>query len=68
MLRVLLNIFKWDKDRLLERFYDNPRDLFESNRIFYEEDPVDLIVPDSAECQICCDEVEKQHLLGFHLH
>jgi len=65
VLRVLLNQFKWDKDRLLERFYDNPRDLFESNCIFYEEDPVDFIVPDSAECQICCDEVEKQHLIGL---
>ena len=64
ILRVLLNQFKWDKDRLLERFYDNPEKLFKDHEVMYDPDPVPMeIEGESAECQICFDDVEKQHLL-----
>jgi len=64
ILRVLLNEFKWDKDRLLERFYDNPEKLFKDHDILYNPEPDNIdIEGESAECQICFDDVEKQHLL-----
>lgn len=36
---MLLNEFKWDKDRLLERFYDNPEKLFKDHDILYNPEP-----------------------------
>ena len=37
ILRVLLNQFKWDKDRLLEKYYDGPRKLFKDANIFFTD-------------------------------
>lgn len=63
ILRALLNRYKWDKDGLLERYYDDPKELFISNNIPYIQDE-EGHRPDDAECQICCEIVQSQHLLG----
>ena len=64
-LRILLNSFRWDKNQLLEKFYDNPDDLFQSNNILYK-DSVENILPANIECEICFDTVEKNQLLGLN--
>jgi len=65
ILRVLLNQFKWDKDRLLEKFYDGPRKLFKDANIFFTDaENVELPSDDELLCQICYDEVERQHIIG----
>lgn len=65
VLRVLLNQFKWDKDRLLEKYYDSPRKLFQDANIFFTETASgELPTADEVTCEICCDDVERQHIVG----
>jgi len=64
-LRVLLNRFKWDKNRLLEKFYDCPAKLFTDANIHQasESEMKPTSGQDDAECTICLCEVESQHLV-----
>jgi len=66
VLRVLLNQFKWDKDRLLEKFYDCPKKLFVEANVFDSNLSITCCLPqgDFLDCQICYESVERQHVIG----
>eukprot|EP00039_Didymoeca_costata_P019468 m.337641 g.337641 ORF g.337641 m.337641 type:complete len:517 (+) comp18191_c0_seq1:388-1938(+) len=65
--RTLLQHFKWDKDRLLERYFGGDREgLFKEARCV---DPTTLAVPkmdlgSEAECEICMVDIPRSELTG----
>jgi ariadne-1 len=60
-VRILLNHFKWDKEKLMERFYsDHQEAMFDEAQVMsrYKKNPNLPKRPSSAssvvECEICC--------------
>ena len=58
-VKTLLNHFKWDKNKLLERFYS-----VEQDEIFKETLPIPVDT-DELECEICYDTISKGKLYFF---
>jgi len=58
-VKTLLNHFRWDKNKLLERFYS-----VEQDDIFKETVPIQ-IDSDVLECQICYDTISKGNMTGL---
>ena len=53
-VKVLLNHFKWDKQKLMERFYADEQD-----DIFKEIIPIQADSANMLECEICFDTFKK---------
>ena len=51
-IRILLSHFKWDKERLIERFYTGDKKaMFQEARVIFPDDRVRMT---ADECDICC--------------
>ena len=56
-VKVLLNHFKWDKQKLMERFYADEQD-----DIFKEIIPIQADSANMVECEICFDTSKKGNI------
>merc|ERR1712083_1059462 len=61
-VKTLLNHFKWDKNKLLERFYS-----VEQDDIFKETEPIQ-VDSDELECEICYDTMSKGNLHFYPIY
>lgn len=59
-VKVLLNHFKWDKQKLMERFYADEQD-----EIFKEIIPIQADSANMLECEICFDTFKKGNMNGL---
>ena len=57
-VKVLLNHFKWDKQKLMEGFYADVQD-----DIFKEINPIPVDTANLMDCQICFDTFKKGNIL-----
>jgi len=73
-VRILLNHFKWDKERLMERLYSEDQDaMFLEAQVIspFKKNPVILTKKkshkstDVLECEICCHSLPKSMMTGL---
>lgn len=71
--RILLNYFNWDKEKLMERFYDgNQEDLFKEARVINPYKKVPVVKPKftrkvlgTEECEICFMVLPPSQMTGL---
>jgi len=80
-IRILLNHFKWDKEKLMERFYsDDQEEMFKAAQVISPFKTLSAASTSSAgssktsrpsssssllECEICCLQLPKQMMTGL---
>ncbi|XP_023338775.1 E3 ubiquitin-protein ligase arih1 isoform X2 [Eurytemora carolleeae] len=72
-VRILLNHFKWDKEKLMEKYYSENQDaLFEEAHVVspYRKVPVSKVkrIPTTSsalDCEICCLSTPKSMMTGL---
>ena len=81
--QILLQCFRWDKERLVDAFFSNPEkvmsdagldkynaDLFQSLRQQQSQTDAAVVTSSSAtfSCRICCDELDQNASLCLGIH
>ena len=73
-MRILLNHFKWDKEKLMERFYSDEQDaMFDEAQVVspYKTNPAlqktkrPVSTSSMVECEICCLSLPKSMMTGL---